>query len=127
VVTNRPTTKENRMTTNPSTYLAAYTHAIEGFNNDDMETFSKLFADSCEFTSSAGPVGSTRDEIVDAMASARAGGWTTHGPLGTVAGGEFLVAIFENRYADGSSAVSAGIMRFDESGKVSEVRSMETV
>ena len=39
------------------------------------------------------------------------------------AAGDFLVGPFENRYADGSSVVAAGILRYGSNGKVTEIRS----
>ena len=45
--------------------------------------------------------------------------------IATAAGGEFLVSVYENKYADGSSVTAAGCARFNEDSKVTEIRSMD--
>ena len=114
------------MAADSATWVSKYMRAIEAFNNDDVQTFGELFAEQCTFEATAGQVGTTRQEIVEALQAGRAAGWLTHNPIGTVAAGEFLVAVFENRYADGSSVISAGCMRFGDDGRVSEVRTLES-
>jgi hypothetical protein len=42
-----------------------------------------------------------------------------------VASGDFLVTVYENRFADGSCVTAAGCMRFDAAGRVSEIRSID--
>ena len=52
--------------------------------------------------SSMGTVGSSRDEMIEAINAARAAGWSGHHVLGLIAGGEFVVGVYRYDYADGS-------------------------
>jgi len=49
----------------------------------------------------------------------------SHDPIGTVAAGEFLVTVYQNRYSDGSTVIAAGCLRFDDDGNVTEIRSLD--
>ena len=113
------------MTADSSTYMAKYLRATEAFNNGDVAAFGDLVSDDCVFEATAGPVGRSRDEIVTALQRGRDAGWLSHNPIGTAAAGEFLVTVYENRFADGSTVTAAGCMRFNDDGKVTEIRSLD--
>ena len=113
------------MAVDSTTYIAAYLRAIEGFNHADFATFSELLSDECTFDGTAGHFGSSGDDIVKGLKDARSAGWLSHDPIGTAAAGEFLVVVYENKFADGSRVTAAGCMRFNDEGKVSKIRSME--
>ena len=49
------------------------------------------------------PSGTRRDEIIAAVKSAQTAGWSGHRVLGLITGGEFVVGVYRNDYADGSS------------------------
>ena len=44
---------------------------------------------------------------------------------GCWAAGEFLVTVDENKFADGSTVTAAGCIRFNNDGKVTEIRSLD--
>ena len=113
------------MATDSVTYVAKYLRAIDAFNNGDLTDFGELLAVDCTFDGTAGHLGSSRDEIIKGLQQGRDSGWLSHNPIGTVAAGEFLVAVYENRYADGSRLTAAGCLRFDGDGKVTEIRSID--
>ena len=108
-----------------SQYADAWQTAVEGFNRGDLEPLSRLLADGCEFNSSMGPVGTSRDEIVARMREGLDGGWTSHNLLGVHAAGEFLTSCYRNDFSDGSSFFGAGVLRFGPDGKIAEIRSLE--
>ena len=113
------------MAADSTMYVAAYLRAIEGFNNGDFATFGELLSDDCTFDGTAGHFGSSRDEMVKGLKDARNAGWLSHDPIGTAAAGEFLVVVFENKFADGSRVTAAGCVRFNDDSKVTEIRSMD--
>jgi len=113
------------MAVDPKTYVASYLRAVDSFNDGDVLGFGALIADECTFDGTAGHFGTGSDEIVKALQAGRDAGWVSHNPIGTVAAGEFLVAVYENRYADGSSVIGAGTMRFGTEGKLTEMRSLD--
>ena len=105
--------------------VAEWVAITEAFNRGDVEPLAALLADDCVFESSAGNVGSSKDEIMRSIREGREAGWVRHEPHTPAAAGDFLVGTFENHYADGSSVVAAGILRYGPDGKVAEIRSME--
>jgi hypothetical protein len=105
--------------------VAKYLRAIEAFNNGDVTTFGDLLADECTFDGTAGRFGTSRDEIVKGLQEGRDAGWLSHNPIGAAAAGEFLVTVFENKFADGSGVTAAGCLRFNDDGKVTEIRSLD--
>jgi hypothetical protein len=98
---------------------------VDRFNEGDLQPLSDLLADNCVFHSSLGPVGTTKTEIMDNIRAAREEGWTAHYPLGLTAAGDFLAGVYRNDYADGTSVIAAGIIRFQGDGKIVEMRSVE--
>jgi SnoaL-like domain len=108
-----------------TTYVAKYLRAIEAFNHDDLATFGELLAEDCTFDGTAGHVGSSRDEIMRGLQQGRESGWLSHNPIGTAAAGEFLVSVYENHFADGTRITAAGCLRFNDDGKVTEIRSID--
>jgi hypothetical protein len=113
------------MAADSTTYVAKYLHAVEAFNNGDVAAFCEFLADDCTFDGTAGHVGTGRDEIFKALQQGRNGGWLSHNPIGTAAAGEFMVSVYENRFADGTRVTAAGCLRFNEDGKVTEMRSLD--
>jgi hypothetical protein len=113
------------MAADSTAYVAAYLRAIEAFNSGDIARFGDLLSDDCTFDGTAGRFGATRDEILKALQEGRDAGWLSHDPIGTVAAGEFLVAVYENKYSDGSRVTAAGCLRFNDEGKVTEIRSID--
>jgi hypothetical protein len=113
------------MSADCTTYVAKYLRAIDAFNTGDLSGFGELLADDCTFDATVGHIGGSRDEIVKALQEGRDAGWLSHNPIGTAAAGEFLVTVFENRYADGSRVTAAGCLRFDANGDVTEIRSLD--
>jgi len=107
------------------TYVAHYLRAIDAFNNGDMTVFGELLAEDCTFDGTAGHFGSTREAIVKGLRQGRDSGWLSHNPIGTAAAGEFLVTVYENRYADGTRVTAAGCLRFNDDGNVTEIRSLD--
>lgn len=105
--------------------VAEWEVIVEAFNRGDLEPLAALLADDCVFESSVGTVGSSKDEIIRSIREGREAGWTSHHPLSPSAAGDFLIGLYENRYADGSSVVAAGILRYGSDGKVTEIRSLE--
>jgi SnoaL-like domain len=113
------------MAADSTTYVAKYLRAIEAFNNGDLTTFGDLLSDDCTFDGTAGRVGTSRDEIVKGLQQGRDAGWLSHNPIGTAAAGEFLVTVYENKFSDGSRVTAAGCLRFNDDGKVTEIRSLD--
>jgi hypothetical protein len=77
------------------------------------------------FDGTAGHYGSTRDEILKGLQDGRDAGWLSHNVIATGAAGEFLISVYENEYADGTRVTAAGCARFDDDGKITEIRSMD--
>jgi hypothetical protein len=113
------------MTADSTTFVAKYLRAIEAFNSGDLTAFGDLLADDCTFDGTAGRVGTSRDEIVKGLQAGRDAGWLSHNPIGTAAAGEFLVTVYENKFADGSRVTAAGCLRFNDNGEVTEIRSLD--
>jgi SnoaL-like domain len=113
------------MAADSTTYVAKYLRATEAFNNGNVATFGDLLADDCTFDGTAGRFGTSRDEIVNGLQQGRDAGWLSHDPIGTAAAGEFLVTVYENKFSDGSRVTGAGCMRFNDDGKVTEIRSLD--
>jgi hypothetical protein len=113
------------MTSSTQSFITNYGVAVEAFNRDDLGPFQALFAEECEFTASAGLVGRGPTEIIKALGAGRAAGWVSHNTLGIMSAGEFVVTVYRNDYADGTSALACGALRLNADGKVSEVRTLE--
>jgi hypothetical protein len=108
-------------------HIVSWVHAVDAFNRSDVDTFGEVLADNCEFSSSAGIVGSGRHAIVGALKSLRSQGWSAHRILSLVGEGEFITGTARNEFVDGSSFVVAGVARFGPDGKITEIRSFEPV
>jgi hypothetical protein len=113
------------MAVDASGFIAQWGVVVDSFNRGDLAPLTEQLAPDCMWLSSAGPVGNSRDEILQAVKSARDAGWSGHRVLGLVGGGEFVVGIYRNDYADGSSHIAGAVLRINEGGKVSEIRSLE--
>ena len=109
----------------PNQRVAQWIAIAEAFNRDDLEPLAALLADDCVFESSLGNVGSSKDVIIRSLREGREAGWVRHEPHTPSAAGDFLVGTYENHFADGSSFVAAGILRYGPDGKITEIRSME--
>jgi hypothetical protein len=105
--------------------VAEWLAMAEAFNRGDLGPLAALLADDCVFESSTGNVGSSKDEIMRSIQEGRDAGWLRHEPLAPSGAGDFVVGSFENHYADGSSVIGAGILRYGADDKVVEIRSME--
>src|SRR5262245_33439889 len=105
--------------------IARWGAVVDRFNEGDLEPLAEMLADDCVFDSSVGPVGTSRAEIISTISAAREAGWTAHYPLGISAAGDFLTGVYRNDYADGTSVIAAGILRFQDDGKIVEIRSIE--
>jgi hypothetical protein len=66
-------------------------------------------------------VGSNKAEILKSVQQSRDDGWESHNPIHTATAGEFLVNLYENRYADGTRFIGSGILRFNSEGRVTEI------
>jgi hypothetical protein len=113
------------MSLDMATFVTKCAVVVDAFNHDDLEPLADILAERCEFTASGTRVGNTRDENVAALKQARTDGWLRHLPMSLTGAGEFVVSVFRNEYADGSSFVAAGIMRIDESGQICEIVSLD--
>jgi hypothetical protein len=89
-----------------------YLRVVEGFNRGDLVPMSEVLTDDCVFEG----VGQNKAEILKAMQQARDDGWSLHNVIGTVAGGQWLVAVYQNVFVDGHSIIGAGIQRFNAAG-----------
>lgn len=107
------------------TAAARWFAVVNHFNQGDVQPLADMLADDCVFHSSVGTVGTTKTEIMDSIRAGRDAGWTGHYPLSVTTGGDFLTGVYRNEYADGTSVIAAGIMRFREDGKIVELRSIE--
>lgn len=108
-----------------ATFITRWGMAVDAFNHDDLGPFEDFFAPDCVFHTSLGTVGTNRDEILASLREGRAAGWVSHNPLQIAIGGEFMVSIFRNDYADGSSFVAGGVVRMDDEGRIAEVHTLE--
>ena len=107
------------------TVIARWGAAVDHFNQGDLQPLADMLAEDCEFRASTGPVGTTRAEIIESLRAGLDEGWTGHYPLGLTAAGNFLAGVYRNEYADGTSVIAAGILRFGDDGKIVEMRSIE--
>ena len=113
------------MAADSTTFVAAWLRAVDAFNDGDLAVLGELLSDDCTFDGTAGQYGTTREEIIKGLQDGRDAGWLSHNVIATAAGGEFLVSVYENKYADGSCVTAAGCARFNDDGKVTEIRSMD--
>ena len=113
------------MAADSTTFVSAWMRAVDAFNNGDLAVLGELLSDDCTFDGTAGHYGSTRDEILKGLQDGRDAGWLSHNVIATGAAGEFLISVYENEYADGTRVTAAGCARFNDDGKITEIRSMD--
>jgi hypothetical protein len=99
--------------------------AVSSFNQGDLKPLADLLADNCIFYSSAGLLGESRDQIMARLQEGRDAGWTRHSPISVSAAGDFLSSLYRNDFADGTSVIAGGIIRYGEDGSIVELRSLE--
>jgi hypothetical protein len=108
-----------------SAFILKWSAAVNAFNHDELDPLTDLISDRCIFTSSGDVVGRGPDEIGTALKAGRAAGWTSHNPLLLTGAGEFVVGLYHNDMADGSTFIGAGIIRVDDSGQATEMVALE--
>jgi hypothetical protein len=110
---------------NEAAQIAAYVAAVESFNRGDVEPFGALISDDCTFLANDQSIGRGATEIRDALALGRRNGWTTHNLISIASHGQFIATVFRNEYSDGAPPNhGAGIARFNDAGKLCEMRAM---
>lgn len=100
-----------------TTYVATYLRAIEAFNRGDMPSFGELMTEACVFQG----FGDNRTDILKTIQQGRDDGWLSHNAIAIATAGDFLVALYENRFGDGTGVIGSGILRFNEDGVVREI------
>jgi hypothetical protein len=105
--------------------IGRYGAAVDAFNRDDLFPLSEMLAEDCVFATNLYPVGNSRDEIIANMSQARSTGWTRHVVLSIAAAEEFAVVLFRNEFGNGSSTTGGGVIRVNDDGKISEIRTVE--
>jgi hypothetical protein len=106
--------------TDAATHVGRWMRVVEAFNRGDMATFGEAMAEDCTWEGVGGKI-----ETLKALQQGRDDGWVSHNTIGTASAGEFLVATYENRFADGRSVIGAGIVRLNADGLFSEFVSRE--
>ena len=100
---------------------AAWTAAIAAFNDGDPSALAELLAPPCVFEH----VGTSRDEIMAALARDRAAGWLRHEILSVTAVGTVLATTARNTFADGGVYHVAGVARFNDAGQVAYLAAVD--
>lgn len=109
-------------------YTASWLRAVERFNQGDVIGFGEVLAEKVTFdTTNGGHVADTKAEILKFLAQGRDDGWVSHNPISIACAGEFLTGVFENRMADGTTNIGAGVGRFNEDGLLVEIRGFDPV
>src|SRR5690242_13555089 len=103
-------------------YIMRFTSAMDAFNRNDLQPVADLLDDRCQYYVAGKLVAGTRDDCIAALKAGRAGGWTTHNLLSIAGAGEFVVSVFRNDLADGTSFIGAGVHRIGPDGRLVEVQ-----
>jgi hypothetical protein len=109
---------------NEAAQIAAYVAAVEAFNGGDVTPFGELTSADCTFLANDQVVGRGSAEITKALALGRTNGWRTHNLISIASNGQFVATVFRNEYTDAPPNNGAGIARFDDDGKMCEMRAM---
>jgi hypothetical protein len=105
--------------------IGRYGAAVEAFNRDDLGPLSEMLAEDCVFATDLYSVGNSRVEIIANMKQARSTGWTRHVVLSIAAAGDFAVILFRNEFGNGTSTTGGGVIRVNDDGEISEIRTVE--
>ena len=114
------------MGTSADGYIEAWSAIAVAFNaSGDLGPFYDLLSDDCTMD-----MGQDRAvdkaEIRTRLDANRAAGWCAYHPVTMSAHGPFLVGVSRNLLRDGTALLVAGAFRFNEDGKIVEIRQMNT-
>ena len=93
------------------------------FNSGDLDTFMSFAADDLTGMASDVYMGSPA-EFRAAAENGRKNGWTEQHMISVSARNNMLVALYFNVFADGSRTEGAGVVLFNDDGKIVSVRAV---
>lgn len=99
---------------------------IAAFNNDRMDDSFAAFADNVSVVVNTTSVAANLEEFKRAVTRARATGWTAQRVLAASAQDNVVIYHYRNEFADGPTRLGSGALGFDDTGKISIVRSIVT-
>jgi hypothetical protein len=95
----------------------------DAFNAGDLDAWAPYFDDSFTGMASETYMGS-REEFMQAARNGRANGWTGQRMVSVSARNNLLTARYYNEFADGTRTEGAGIVLFNDHGKIVAVRAL---
>ena len=115
------------MSTATDGYIESWAAIAMAFNTrGDLDPFYELLSDDCTMDMGADRAVDKAD-IKTRLDANQAAGWYAYHPMTMTAHGPFLVAVSRNLMRDGTAFLVAGAFRFDDAGKIVEIRQMNTV
>ena len=105
----------------PSEFIQAWMLAVAAFNEGNLEPLADRLAENCDWAD----VGSSRDEIMQAIKSQRDEGWVRHDVLSIATEEGAVVGIARNTMADGSSWLVSGCFKLDADGRIEKLRHID--
>ena len=103
--------------------LAIWLEFNDAFNRGDLDGCAALVAEDFNCMASETFM-ATKDDFMAAARNGRSHGWTGQQMLSIDAGGNMIVARYYNVFADGSRTEGAGVVLFNDEGKLTRVRTL---
>lgn len=105
----------------PSDHIQTWMLAVAAFNEGNLEPLAERLAENCDWAD----VGSSRDEIMQALRSERERGWVRHDVLSIATEDGAMVGIARNTMADGTSWLVSGCFKMDADGRIEKLRHID--
>jgi hypothetical protein len=104
-------------------HIAAWLAVNGPFNEGDLGPFLDLLADDVTWWTDAGTI-EGKAAAEELVVQGRAAGWQEHRVLSIAANGPLVVSTYVNLSADGSENLGAGVVHFNDAGKIQRMVSL---